>query len=222
LVYPLLIWSNFGLSPAISSILYNQNSWRSKTKTLQITRTKSKKKILQVGKSEMTYITGGKTLLTLKKKKQLFSWSTCGIYRIICSWLSTPHAMCFAIALLHCFETPPLVISWMIGEAPSILLNEGVDFRAKIHFCLWEQIYFMKKKNFISKNFILLKFCFSNMHLTRVYISDYIYIQTSMYKINFQIHFFFFLLQILNLNLLYGHTVLKDLSSFMTSKYHTK
>ena len=61
---PLVIWVNFGLppvnfnkfwfTPAISSILYSQNPWRSKTKNLQITRTKSKKYTLQ-----------GKTLLTL-------------------------------------------------------------------------------------------------------------------------------------------------------------
>jgi len=63
---PLLIWSNFGLPTAISSILYSQNPWKSKTKKLQITRTKSKKKILQGEKPKMTYITGGKTLLTLK------------------------------------------------------------------------------------------------------------------------------------------------------------
>jgi len=29
---PLVIWENFGLPPAISSILYGQNSWMSKIK----------------------------------------------------------------------------------------------------------------------------------------------------------------------------------------------
>jgi len=37
-----------------------------KPKNLQITRTESKKNILQGGKLKMTYITWGKTLLTLK------------------------------------------------------------------------------------------------------------------------------------------------------------
>ena len=36
-----------------------------KPKNLQIIRTKSKKNILQMGKPKMTYITGGKALLTL-------------------------------------------------------------------------------------------------------------------------------------------------------------
>lgn len=51
-------------TPVISSILCSQNSWKSKIKKLQITKTKSKKKIIEE-KSEMTYITRGKVLSTL-------------------------------------------------------------------------------------------------------------------------------------------------------------
>jgi len=84
-ILPPVIWGNFGLPPCnlskfrftpvnlskfwfylpfISLILYSQNSWRSKTKKLQITRAKSKMKILQ-GKTGNDICCRGKALLTL-------------------------------------------------------------------------------------------------------------------------------------------------------------
>jgi len=46
-----------------------------KSKNLQITRTKTKKNSLQGQKSEMTYIIGGKSLLTLKLSNSNPTWS---------------------------------------------------------------------------------------------------------------------------------------------------
>jgi len=50
---PPVIWEIFGLPPLISSILYSQNSWRSKTINLQITGLKSKQFTLQGCKPEI-------------------------------------------------------------------------------------------------------------------------------------------------------------------------
>jgi len=41
---PLLIWSNFGLPPVISSISYSQNPWRSKTKNFKLQGRNPKRK----------------------------------------------------------------------------------------------------------------------------------------------------------------------------------